>query len=128
MLKTMLDDPYYKVCARAGLHGHICDGRITFEHVLIYAGRQVQEYWAIIPLCECGHSVDHYQDMGDLNKSINVWIALNRATDDELRKYSKAVNYIQLRATLNLQYGVYTKTGVCTTVPRTTTSSVVTGR
>ena len=42
-----------------------------------------------------------------LNKEINVWIALNRATDEELKKYSKAIDYIRMREVLNKKYGVY---------------------
>lgn len=105
--KQILLDPFYTVCARAGRHGHECSGRITWEHAVIYGGKQVQEVWAIIPLCEKGHSVDHWQDGGDLNKEINEWIALNRATDLELKGASKAVNYIHRRYYLNQKYGRY---------------------
>lgn len=91
------------VCARAS-DGN-CDGRITFEHTLIYAGKQIDEVWAIIHLCEYHHAVNTYQDGGDLNKEKNVWIALNRATDEELLKYSKAINYIRERKRLNKIYG-----------------------
>lgn len=41
-------DPYYKTCARKSGE---CSGRITWEHAVIYAGRQVNERWAIVPLC-----------------------------------------------------------------------------
>lgn len=97
----MLSDPYYKKCAREDEH---CDGRITLEHALIYAGKQVNAQWAIIPICAYHHSVDRHQDGPGLNKEINVAIALNRATDDELRSISKAVNYMALRDRLNLKY------------------------
>lgn len=100
-------DPEYKVCARSGLHGHVCAGGITWEHAIIYAGRKVQERWAIIPLCEFGHSINRFQDGGDLKKEINIWIALNRASDDELRAISKVVDYIYQRNYLNSKYGVY---------------------
>lgn len=93
------------VCARNIHKG--CTGRITWEHTLIYGGKQIDEVWAIIKLCEFHHSVDNFQDGGDLNKEINVWIALNRATDEELKKYSKAIDYIRMREVLNKKYGVY---------------------
>lgn len=109
ILDDILSDPYYKICARAGYHGHICDGKITFEHALIYAGRQIQEKFAIIPLCEKAHSVNKYQDGGDINKDINVWIALSRATPDQLHNYSKAINYSAKLTMLNTQYGTYTE-------------------
>lgn len=91
------------ICARASDGG--CDGRITWEHTLIYAGKQIDEVWAIIHLCAYHHEVDEFQDGGGLNKEKNVWIALNRATDQELLKYSKAINYIRERDRLNKIYG-----------------------
>lgn len=84
-----------------------CDGRITREHALIYAGKQIDEAWAILKICAYHHSVDEHQDGPGLNKEKNVWVALNRATDEELLKYSKAVNYIEMRNHLNKKYGEY---------------------
>lgn len=100
--EDMANDPYYKVCARKADSG--CGGRITWEHVFIYAGRQLNEKWSIIPLCEYHHAVNNYQDNGDLQKEKNEWIALNRATDMELQRISKAVNYIHKRDYLNNKY------------------------
>lgn len=91
------------VCA---LRDHNCGGRITWEHCLIYGGKQIDEAWAVIRLCEAHHSVGMYQDNGLLNKEKNVWLALNRATDSELLKYSKAINYIDLRLRLNKKYEI----------------------
>jgi len=96
-------DPYYKACARRKDGG--CGGRVTWEHTLIYGGKQLNEKWAIIPLCERHHGVNTYQDNGELNKQENVRIALNRATEAELRAISKAVDYIALRDRLNKNHG-----------------------
>lgn len=83
----MIDsDPYYKVCARRGLD---CSGRITMEHSLIYAGRQIDEVWAIIPLC-----VYHHLGEG-LNKELNQYISLQRATKEDLAKYPRK-NWVQM--------------------------------
>lgn len=86
LLKRILANPYYKVCAR---QGYDCDGRITLEHALIHAGRQVQEEWAIIPLCAFHHAVDQFQDGGDLNKEVNEFIAFMRATPEDFAKYPR---------------------------------------
>lgn len=99
--KEILSDPYYRNCAR---EGGDCDGRITWEHAIIYAGRQLNEKWAIIPLCTFHHAVDRHQDGGDLNKEFNVLIALNRATEAELLSVGKVVNYVRMRSMLNLKY------------------------
>jgi len=78
--KEMSEDEYYTRCARADFD---CRGRITWEHAWIYGGRQIQEKWAIIPLC-----VFHHLGAG-LDKHENQRIALSRATEEELAKYPK---------------------------------------
>jgi hypothetical protein len=81
-LKRQLEaDPYYKTCARWREGG--CEGRITWEHAFIYAGHQINEKWAIIPLCE------HHHLGPGLNKQINQKIALARATAEDFKKYPK---------------------------------------
>ncbi len=84
MRDEMSLDPYYQTCSRANAE---CQGRITWEHVWIYAGKQVNEIWAIIPLCEYHHSVNWHQDGHGLNKKINEAISLARATVEDLKKY-----------------------------------------
>lgn len=103
--REILADHDYTLCMRADHHGHVCAGRITFEHAIIHAGSQLQEKFAILSICAYGHSVDQYQDSGDLNKEIHLWIALNRATESQLKSISKAENYIFTRDRLNKQYG-----------------------
>ena len=101
--EEMANDVYYKKCARAD-EGN-CQGRITWEHAIIFAGKQLNEKWAIIPICEYHHDVNKFQGNGDLNKEKHVWIALCRATEDDLRAISKAIDYIALRDRLNTKYG-----------------------
>jgi len=103
LLKDILSDPYYKTCCRAD-EGD-CDGRITLEHVFIYAGRQINEKWAIIPLCLRHHSIFPYQDNGLLDKRKNELISLNRATDSEMNRYSKIINLKKRRDYLRELYG-----------------------
>lgn len=79
--KKILADDYYRSCARADEEE--CDGRITWEHALMYAGKQVQEVWAIIPLCWF-----HHLGAG-LDKRKNIRIALSRATPEELKRYER---------------------------------------
>lgn len=81
-----------------------CRGKITWEHALIYAGRQIDEAWAILKICEYHHAVNQFQDNGHLDKEKHIWLALNRATDEELEKYPKA-DYKKLRERLNKIYG-----------------------
>lgn len=105
--KQMAESGEYNKCAFAHTDGHVCAGRITWEHAIIYAGRKLQERWSIIPICARAHEVDDFKDAGTMNKEANVWVALNRATDAELRAISKAVDYIRERGRLNEKYGEY---------------------
>jgi hypothetical protein len=74
--EKMSEDPYYKNCARKNSD---CSGRITWEHAFIYKN-QIQERWAIIPLC-----VYHHLGNG-LNKELNHYLALKRADIEDLCK------------------------------------------
>jgi len=105
LLKEILDDTYYKKCVRHKEGS--CKGRITFEHTHIYGGKQIQEKWAIIPLCAFHHGVGVYQDKGDLKKELGQWIALTRATDEELERISKAIDYKARKNYLNDKYKHY---------------------
>lgn len=107
--ENMQNDPFYKVCSLRGSEAHFgaCGGCVTWEHAIIYAGRQLNEKWAIIPLCEKHHGVNNYQDVTAVNKEASLWVALNRASDLELRMVSKAINYQKEKERLNKKYGKY---------------------
>lgn len=78
--RQIAEDPFMKRCARASYE---CQGRITWEHAFIYAKKQINEAWAIIPLC-------WYHHLGKgMDKRINEQIALSRATQEDLAKYPK---------------------------------------
>jgi hypothetical protein len=100
-------DQGYKVCMLKAHAGHVCGGRLTREHALIYANKQVDAKFAIISCCARGQEVDQYQDAHTMDKNLNVWVALNRATDEELHGISKVINYFRLRDQLNQIYGEY---------------------
>ncbi len=85
--EQLANDPYYKRCSR---ESHECNGRITWEHVWIYAGRQINEWWAIIPLCWF-----HHLGAG-LNKKINEKISLQRSKLSDYEKYPKK-DWVELR-------------------------------
>lgn len=105
--KEILNDPEYGRCGLLGYH--TCGGRVTLEHAMIYAGRQIQERWAIIPVCAAGQEVDQFQDAHTMDKERNRWVALNRATDEELAKFSKATpSFFFVRDRLNKKFGPYT--------------------
>jgi len=95
--KEMAEDPYYRKCAISGRLA--TNTKVEWHHNLIYAGKQVQEKWCIIPLAKEIHAnIIQYKEKVD-------WIMLNRATDDDLRRYSKAKDLIRERERLNKIYG-----------------------
>lgn len=101
LLEEILSDPYYQKCIRH--KEKTCGGRITFEHAMIYAGRQINEKWAILPVCERHHGVNGYQDRGDLDKRFHEWVAVNRMTLEDEKKYPR-VDWQQKRKLLNKIY------------------------
>lgn len=82
-----------------------CEGRMTKEHAIIYAGKQLQEEWAILDICAYHHEVDFHQDGGGMNKEKHIWLALCRAPEERLLALSKAIDLVGLRNRLNLIYG-----------------------
>lgn len=97
----LLHDDFYKTCIR---HKEgTCKGRITWEHAFIYGGRQLDEHWAIVPLCAYHHAVDGFQDMGDYDRAFGQYCALKRATKEDLKKYPRE-NWEQKKAFLASKY------------------------
>jgi len=98
----ILADPYYKTCARSQ-EGE-CEGRVTFEHAWIYGSKQIQEVWAIIPICAYHHAVDEFQDGDGLDKGLNQYIALCRADIDDLCARMPKKNWRQEYKYLHSKY------------------------
>ena len=105
--KQISEDPGYRVCMLKAYPAHVCGGRLTREHALIHAGRQVDAKFAIISCCAKGQEVDEYQDAHTMDKDLNRWVALNRASDEELVDLSKVIDYRRMRDRLNSIYGEY---------------------
>ena len=103
MRREMAEMPFYKHCAR---HNDECNGRITWEHALIVAGKRLNEIWAIVPLCAYHHSVDYHQDGAGLVKELNKWIALCRSTPEDLAKYPRS-GFEQMKKYLISKYGLW---------------------
>ncbi len=61
----------------------MCNGRVEIEHAELYAGRQIPEMWNYVPVCTW-----HHRGAG-LDKNLNQYEALSRATDADLAKYPK---------------------------------------
>lgn len=99
----MAADPFYNKCCISG-DASTAKDPIEWHHNLIFAGRQVQAKFAILPLKRSLHRRAHNPQLAaQLN-----WVMLNRATAEDLTKYSKARNlHIELAA-LNCMFGDWT--------------------
>lgn len=95
--QEMADDVFYKKCCIAD---ETCSGRIEWHHNLIYAGRQVNEKWCILPICHSHHEREKNKDIGERLD----YIMLCRAQNDTLELFSKANDYIALKQRLCLKY------------------------
>lgn len=83
--KQLADDPFMKTCIHLNNpDSSDCEGPVTFEHSWIYAGKQIQERWAIVPCCR-----KHNVGVTGREKMYNQLIALERATPEDLAKYPK---------------------------------------
>lgn len=95
----MSDDPFYTRCCISGISKN--STKIDFHHNLRFGGKNVQEKFCILPLAKEIHDkIDYYKEKCD-------WIMLNRASEEELERYSKATNYKSMRDRLNKIYGKY---------------------
>jgi len=100
LVRELECDPFYEKCCITGRN----DEKIEWHHNLIYASRQVNEKFCILPLLQSIHrEIVKYKEKCD-------WIMLNRATESELKQYSKAVDYVKMRERLNQIYGTYNDT------------------
>lgn len=93
-------DPYYKNCCLTGMPGTVI--KIEWHHNLMFAGRQVNEKFAILPVDKDVH--DRLKGDSNLRDRLD-WIMLNRATDEELKRYSKAEDLKAKRERLNEKFG-----------------------
>lgn len=104
--KQMLDDPFFATCAFK--HMHVCGGRVTWEHALIFGGKRMNVFGSIIPCCEKAHGVLRYQDSKEeIPKEMRVWVALNIIDMDMLKKEYPRQDWEQKLKYLNSKYGEY---------------------
>lgn len=88
MREELAEDLFMKSCCVADSW---CSGRIEWHHALIYASKRVNEKWAILPLCQ-----QHHKSEASNRVAINK-VMVQRATYEELAKYSKAIDYCAIK-------------------------------
>ena len=92
-------DPFYERCCITGAYKR--HTRIEWHHNFIFAGRQVNEEWCVLPVAKEVHDQMHDPRI----REECDWIMLNRADGATLQLYSKAVDLTKRRDMLNRMYG-----------------------
>lgn len=103
--KQILEDSFYEKCCITGLFSS--EVKIDWHHNFKYAGKQIDEKWSILPLERYYKGKNFHQYHEGITKEIQEkldWIMLNRATDEELKKYSKCIDLIEKRKKLNKKF------------------------
>jgi len=95
MREEMEADPFMKKCVWSG---EISKEKVSWEHCWNYAGRKINEKWAIVPL-----RVDLNVNISGNVKEYCRYVSLTRATNEDLEKYPKK-NWQQLKKYLNKKY------------------------
>lgn len=99
LLSKIVSDAFYKRCC-------LCRSvSVQLHHNLIHGGRQVNEKFCILPLCPSCHAIEKRKDV---HEKLD-WMMTQRATDDELARYSKIINWAQRKVALEQKYGKYQK-------------------
>ena len=100
MREKLAQEPRMKVCALSGLgraYGG-CSGGIEWDHVWIYAGKQINELWAIIGVCKGHHKA---KDGNRVVKDAICIASLKLAKPADLAKYPRK-NWDQIKKSLCL--------------------------
>lgn len=80
MREELAEDKFMKTCCLLSLE---CKGRIEFHHNLIYAGKRINEYGAILPVCHY-----HHEKESKFKKQLNRIMEF-RMTREEKDKYPR---------------------------------------
>lgn len=93
--QEILSDKFYEKCCVCGVKG------VQWHHNLIWKGRQENEKFCILPLCPSCHEKARNTEF----KEKLDWIMWNRASEEQITFYSKAVNYKHEKQRLDNQFG-----------------------
>lgn len=104
--KIIIDsDPYFERCCLTGYHKS--QVKIDIHHAWDYAGRQINELWAYMPIWNRKHNYNGDPDAvhrSQETKEYVQYLSLLRATPEDLAKYPKK-NWQQIRIYLEKKYG-----------------------
>lgn len=88
-------DPFYERCCVTGRRP------VQRHHNLNHARNSINEYFCILPVHKSVHDIEKRPDI----KSRLDWIMLNRATVEQLHRYSQVIDWVARRKALNKVFG-----------------------
>lgn len=93
MRAVLKADPFMRMCIVA----HECEGKVEWHHAFMYAGKRVNEVWAILPLCKKHHDhlTSHVQTICKM--AIRARIMFFKAKEYFLKTYPKSDLYYATR-------------------------------
>lgn len=97
VLKQLIKDPFMASCCICG------SDKAQFHHNFEYARKAVNEAWCILPLCSKHHEMVRQVPF----RRLLDWAMLNRATNTQLDKYNRVMDYKARRAWLNMIFGEF---------------------
>ena len=86
MREQLAQDPYMRDCV---ILGGICEGRIQWHHAFKYAGKRVNEIWALLPVCE-NHHKEEAKWRGWIEECLRERIKHFGAEADFRKRYPKS--------------------------------------
>ncbi len=97
--KQLALDPFMSRCIYNHIgKGNECRGRVEWEHAFLYAGKQINEAWAIVPCCTYHHRGD------GLDKDFNRYMAIVRADIKDLQNRMPRNDWSQVLKFLTTKY------------------------
>lgn len=99
--ELLANDQFYKKCCLTGKTNE----KIDWHHNFNFAGKNLNEKWCILPVCNSIHQ--YHQGITSKVKEKLNWIMYNRANNQTLKRYSKAKDLIKEKERLNKKYGDY---------------------
>jgi len=75
------EDMFMQICCVADEE---CEGRIEWNHALIFQGRRQQVWWSIVPMCVFHH---RYTDRPDIRTKVNA--IMRERSGGQLEEFEK---------------------------------------
>lgn len=82
----LADDPFMTHC----VVGHECEGRVEWNHALIYGGKRQNERYAIIPVCNKHHRAMSKSTKAICDMAMRTRIKYFKAEEEFSRKFPRS--------------------------------------